>query len=92
MDRRRAFTVAALTAALLLPLSGCATTSSSGAGGKPKVRLSAKRMCEAHGGTYNAQGQSCSYASQTRQAKQSCQDQGGVYLPEEQYCEIETGN
>jgi hypothetical protein len=84
MDRRRAFTGIALATTLLLPLSGCAATK--------KVRLSAKWMCGAHGGTYNAQSQSCSYASQTRQARQSCQDQGGVYLPEEQYCEIEAGN
>jgi hypothetical protein len=92
MDRRRAFAVAALTTVLLLPLSGCAGTGS-GAGTRPgnKVRLSAKRMCEAHGGTYNAQNQSCSYASQVRQARQTCQDQGGDYLPEEQYCEIQAG-
>ena len=91
MNRRRTFAIAALTAALLLPLSGCAGMSSGAGTGPTKVRLSAKRMCEAHGGTYNASNQACSYTSQVRQARQTCQDQGGTYLPEEQYCEIQAG-
>ena len=70
-----------LAMALVLPLAGCA--------GKTKIRKSARQMCEAHGGTYNAQTQQCSYQAVQRAARQSCEQQGGVYWPEEQYCEFE---
>lgn len=56
-----------------------------------KLRLSSKRMCEAHGGTYSAQQQHCTYTQKTLSAKTICEQQGGYYLPAEQYCEIETG-
>ena len=81
MSHGRMFAVAVVAAALMLPLSGCST----------KLRMSAKQMCEAHGGTYTAQGQVCDYTAQRRAAKQTCEASGGVYWPEEQYCEIEAG-
>jgi hypothetical protein len=81
MLTRRLLAPTMLTVALLVPLTGCAS----------KVRMSAKQMCEAHGGTYSAQGQHCDYAAQRRTAKQSCEAQGGVYWPAEQYCEFEAG-
>jgi hypothetical protein len=47
-------------------------------------------MCEAHGGTYNAQTQQCVHtAPKTVSAQQACQQQGGVYWPQEQYCDFE---
>ena len=70
-----------LAVALLLPLTGCGS----------KFRMTAKQMCEAHGGTYSAQGQRCDYTAQRRTAKQSCEAQGGVYWPAEQFCEFEAG-
>ena len=45
-------------------------------------------MCQAHGGTYNASTQSCSYAAATRTAKQVCEDQTGYYDPAAQICEF----
>jgi hypothetical protein len=77
----KAFAVMALALALAVPAAGCAS--------KTKVRRSAKQMCEAHGGQYNAQTQQCSYVAQQRSAQQTCQQQGGVYWPQEQYCEFE---
>jgi hypothetical protein len=68
-----------LVATVALPLAAC--------GGK--LRLSARTMCEAHGGTYAPQTQQCSYTQQTLSAKQACEAQGGVYFSPEQYCEIE---
>jgi len=38
-------------------------------------------MCQAHGGTYNASTQSCSYAASTKTAKQTCEEQTGYYDP-----------
>jgi hypothetical protein len=34
-----------------------------------KLKLSASTMCTAHGGTYNASSQTCSYTASTRSAK-----------------------
>lgn len=73
----------ALIVGLSLALVACAGTT--------KVRLSARKMCEAHGGTYSAQQQQCTYTPQTRNAQTICEQQGGVYWPDEQYCEIEAG-
>jgi hypothetical protein len=65
----------------LLGLAGCAGTSG-------KFRLSAKTMCEAHGGTYNATAQHCTYTAQSRPIRQSCQAQGGYYDDAAQFCEM----
>jgi len=81
MLSRRLLPAAVVVVAVMLPLSGCAS----------KVRMTAKQMCEAHGGTYSAQAQSCDYTAQRRAAKQICEAHGGVYWPAEQYCEIEAG-
>ena len=80
----RVFAAVVIATALTGSLSGCA--------GKSKVRLSAKQMCEAHGGKYSAQGQTCDYTVQRRDAKLTCEQQGGVYWPAEQFCEIEAGH
>jgi hypothetical protein len=80
-QRRKTVAMIALTLALAVPLAGCA--------GKTKVRRTAKQMCEAHGGQYNAQTQQCSYVAQQRTARQNCESQGGVYWPAEQYCDFE---
>ncbi len=77
----KAFAMMALALALAVPAAGCA--------GKTKVRRTAKQMCEAHGGQYNAQTQQCSYVAQQRSARQNCEQQGGVYWPQEQYCDFE---
>jgi hypothetical protein len=42
----------------------------------------------AHGGTYNASTQMCTYKAQTLSAKQACQDQGGTFMAD-QNCEVE---
>jgi pyruvate/2-oxoacid:ferredoxin oxidoreductase beta subunit len=66
----------ALVAALAA--SGCAT----------KVRMSSGKMCTAHGGTYNASTQMCTYKAQTLSAKQACEAQGGTFMAD-QNCEVE---
>jgi hypothetical protein len=81
MIRRRLAPAVVLVLALAVPLTGCSS----------KLRWTAKQMCEAHGGTYNAQSQSCSYVAMQRTAKQNCEAHGGVYWPQEQYCEVEAG-
>ena len=67
-----------LAVALALPLSACAG----------KVRMSSATMCQAHGGTYNASAQTCSYTQSTRSAKQNCEMQGGYYDQAAQMCEV----
>jgi hypothetical protein len=80
MSRRSVFTVT-VVAALAFSLAGCST----------KFRMTAKQMCEAHGGTYSAQKQTCDYTAQQRTARQNCEAHGGVYWPEQQFCEFEAG-
>jgi hypothetical protein len=80
-QRGKAFAAMTVAMALVFPLAGCA--------GKAKVKRSAKQLCEAHSGTYNAQTQQCSYRAVTSSAKQTCEAQGGVYWPQEQFCEME---
>jgi len=53
-----------------------------------KVRIGAPKMCQAHGGTYDASAQSCTYTSSTKSAKESCEAQGGWYDPGPQECMI----
>lgn len=67
-----------LALALTVPLAGCAG----------KVRLSSQKMCEAHGGTYNAQAKQCTHSTQPVSAKQICERQGGYYDPDADYCEM----
>jgi hypothetical protein len=70
--------IVGITLVAALAASGCAT----------KVRMSSSKMCMAHGGTYNASTQMCTYKAQTLSAKQACQDQGG-YFAADQNCEFE---
>jgi hypothetical protein len=81
MNRRESTAVVGLLMVGLLGLAGCAGTSG-------KFRLSAKTMCEAHGGTYNATAQHCTYTAQSRPIRQSCQAQGGYYDDAAQFCEM----
>ena len=80
-QRGKAVTATFMAIALMFPLAGCAA--------KTKVKRTAKQSCEAHGGSYNAQTQMCSYQAVQRSARQNCEQQGGVYWPAEQYCEFE---
>ncbi len=77
MSNRRHL-VLVMTLAATVAVTGCAS----------KVRMSSAKMCQAHGGTYNASTQSCSYAAATKTAKQTCEDQTGYYDPAAQICEF----
>jgi hypothetical protein len=76
IDRRHLVLVMTLTATVAV--TGCAS----------KVRMSSAKMCQAHGGTYNASTQSCSYTASTRTAKQVCEEQTGYYDVAAQICEF----
>jgi hypothetical protein len=69
-----------MVAAVMLPLAACSTLETKG-------RVTAARMCQAHGGAYNSSAQTCTYKSATLQAAATCQAQGGVYNSEMQFCE-----
>jgi hypothetical protein len=65
---------------LAMPVAGCAT--------KGKARLTAKRMCEAAGGTYA--NKTCNPgAANQRTAKQMCDAHGGWYQADLDMCEVE---
>jgi hypothetical protein len=70
--------VLGITLAAALAVTGCAG----------KVRVASAKMCQAHGGTYNATGKSCTYAASSRSAQQTCQAQGGYYEPVADICEM----
>lgn len=70
--------VAGIVLASALVLTGC--------GGK--ARLSSGKMCQAHGGTYNAAAKSCSYTAKTQSAQQTCQASGGYYDTAADVCEV----
>lgn len=79
MQRGRLFAGMALAAALVVPLTGCAS-------GGGKVGVSMAKMCQAHGGTWSQAQETCAMsgteASQAaKQAKDICAYQGGTYLP-----------
>jgi hypothetical protein len=61
------------------------------AGCAGKGRLSARTMCEAHGGSYSAQAQQCSYPPQQppRNVTDICLAQGGTYDPIGQTCVLD---
>jgi hypothetical protein len=84
MNRRDSMTVAGVLMAALVGVTGCATQGSKGG----NVRVSAKTMCEAHGGTYNVTAQHCTYTTQARSIRQSCEAQGGYYDAAAQFCEM----
>jgi hypothetical protein len=70
--------IVGITLVAALAASGCAT----------KVRMASSKMCTAHGGTYNASTQMCTYKAQTLSAKQACEAQGGTFMAD-QNCEVE---
>ena len=72
----------ALVTALIVSfaMAGCAS------GGK--VRMSSAKMCQAHGGQYNASTKSCTTTATTRTAKQICEEQTGYFDEAAQICEF----
>jgi len=77
---RQKIVVGMLLLGLALPLASCASTG--------KVRMSSSSMCQAHGGTYNATTQSCSYTQSVRTAQQNCEQSHGYYDAAAQVCEL----
>jgi hypothetical protein len=77
---RQKIVVGMLLLGLALPLASCASTG--------KLRMSSSSMCQAHGGTYNAATQSCSYTQSVRTAQQNCEQSHGYYDAAAQVCEL----
>jgi hypothetical protein len=77
---RQKIVVGMLLLGLALPLASCASTG--------KVRMSFSNMCRAHGGTYNAATQTCSYTQSVRTARQTCEQSHGYYDEAAQVCEL----
>jgi hypothetical protein len=50
--------------------------------------MSSSKMCQAHGGTYDATKETCSYTQATRTASPTCVQSGGYYDQAAQVCEI----
>ena len=56
---------------------------------KPIWRASSQ-MCRAHGGTYSAATQECTFAAATSVSGQkACEDLGGTYVAEWQRCQFD---
>ena len=69
---------------LIVGITLAAALASTGCAGE--LKMSASKMCAAHGGTYNASAQTCSYTAATRSAKQICEQHGGYYDTAAQFC------
>jgi hypothetical protein len=81
MIAHRGHLILAISLTVPLVLAGCTGTG--------KVRLSAAKMCQAHGGTYNSSTQTCATpAASTTTAQQACQQMGGYYDSFAQHCEV----
>ena len=79
MTRRRKVLGMVLPLVLVVAHAACSS---------PVYRAS-QQMCMAHGGTYSAETQNCSFAAATTvSAQQACQNQAGIYLAEAQRCEF----
>ena len=63
------------------------TTVGCASGGR--VRISGAKMCQAHGGTYNAANKSCSYVATTKSLKASCEEQQGTWDDAAGFCQID---
>ena len=85
MDQRAV--VAAITLVVALASAGCA--SGTGASGKKRVGVSGSRMCQAHGGTYNAATKSCTYTASTKSIREACAAQGGAYDDAAEFCDMD---
>ena len=69
----------AIVLAAALTSVGCATG---------KVRVSGSKMCQAHGGSYNATTKTCSYtAASTKSVRESCQQQDGYWDDAAGFCD-----
>jgi hypothetical protein len=85
MDRRAVMAGITLVAALMSV--GCASGTS--ASGKKKVGVSGSRMCQAHGGTYNAATKSCTYTASTKSMREACAAQGGAFDDAADFCDMD---
>jgi hypothetical protein len=75
----KVFAMMVLAMALGVGMTGCTTS----------IWRDSSQMCVAHGGTYSAEGQKCSFATATTvSAQQACQDQAGVYFWDWQRCKF----
>jgi len=87
----RSSLVVGLTLVVAATSVGCASSGTSNSpSGSPsgKVRMSSTKMCNAHGGQYDAITKKCQYPASTRSASQTCQAHGGYYDTAADVCEM----
>ena len=77
--------IAGITVVVALTSVGCA----SGPGGKKRIGVSGSRMCQAHGGTFNAANKTCSYTTSLKSLRESCAAQGGAYDDAADFCDMD---
>ena len=85
MDQRAVMAGIMLVAALAT--AGCASGSS--ASGKKKVGVTGAKMCQAHGGTYNAATKMCSYTASLKHMREACAAQGGAFDDAADFCDMD---
>jgi hypothetical protein len=79
MIAHRGHLILAISLTIPLVLVGCAG----------KVRLSSAKLCQAHGGTYNASAKTCATpAASTTTAQQACERMNGYYDKFADHCEV----
>jgi len=78
MKWRQMLTGLVVATLVTLPLTACAS----------KFKITGKKMCEASGGTYNAQQHHCTYTQKTMTAKDMCQNHNGYWDTAAGMCEI----
>ena len=79
--------IAGITVVVALTSVGCA--SGPGGSGKKRVGVSGSRMCQAHGGTFNAANKTCSYTTSLKSLRESCAAQGGAYDDAAEFCDMD---
>ena len=86
----RSSLVVGLTLVLAVTSVGCSSSGTSSPSSSPsgKVRMSSTKMCNAHGGQYDAITKKCQYPPSTRTAAQTCQAHGGYYDTAADVCEM----
>ena len=83
---QRAMVVGITLVAALMSV-GCA--SGAGGSGKKKVGVTGAKMCQAHGGTYNAATKMCSYTASTKSMREACAAQGGAFDDAADFCDMD---
>ena len=78
--------IAVITMVVALTSVGCG---SMGASGKKRIGVSGSRMCQAHGGTYNAANKTCSYTTSLKSMREACAAQGGAYDDAADFCDLD---